>query len=599
MPDPRRPKRRRWRPWPRRVLPRSTALRLALYFLLVFGGASGLLMLAIYGISGQVLMAQVDHGIEEDIAELLAVARHRGDRALAVHVVRQARRAGEARSVFLLVDAKGQPLAGSLAAWPDAIGSRTEGWATLPRDALEITENTLGPDPDSSGRGFRNRPRVLPPPNPGPGADQDPEAEVGTQEEPAPPPVASPPWSRLRSGPPPFGPFADTAGAPRHWPPHGLRPQPRADRVRLAVVSLPQGQRLLVGRDLGPVALVRSRMASAMRLGLVLMVGLGLLGGLVMSRRIGRRLEAINRTSQAIMGGDLSRRVPQGKGLDGDDIDQVAAGLNAMLARIETLMAGVRHVSDTIAHDLRTPLGRLRNRLEGLRDAAEHRARTPNPDPEADTDGLDAALAEVDGLLATFNALLRIAQVETGGRRMAFAPLDLAPLLTDVAELYDAVAADRGLSLDMRLQDAAPAAILGDRDLLFQAFANLLDNAVKYSPEAGRVTLTLGSGAKAGSAAGGTPGTTLTVSVADQGPGIPPEDRARVFERFARLDAARSTPGNGLGLTMVAAVVEAHGGEITLTDAPGGGLLARVTLPALSHTANDTPATERDASRPA
>jgi signal transduction histidine kinase len=326
--------------------------------------------------------------------------------------------------------------------------------------------------------------------------------------------------------------------------------------VRLVTLSLPGGAHLLVGRDMGLVEGLLDRMAFAMRLGLFATALLALLGGWVMSRRFGHRLEGVTQASREIMGGDLSRRVPQGKGLDGDDFDQLAANLNAMLARIESLMEGVRHVSDTIAHDLRTPLARLRNRLESLQsDCAE----------ETDREGIAQALKEVDGLLSTFSALLRIAQVETGGRRMAFAPVDLTELLADVIDLYDAVAEDAGAHLETEVSTAVT--VEGDRDLLFQAFANLLDNAVKFSPPQGTITLRL-------SMENNTPIITLT----DRGPGIPKTDRDRVFERFTRLDQSRTTPGNGLGLTMVGAVIEAHGGTITLADTEGGGLTVAVRL---------------------
>lgn len=637
-------------------MPRSTALRMAVWFLLLFGGTSALLMGGVYWISGRVLLAQIDHAIEEDIHQLAMIDRHRGGRGLAAQVVRQARLAGEARAVFLLAEADGRPLAGTLSAWPD--GLPVPVWATVPRGLLGVVPADIrgatesrsaaqglhdeggpgerrlddqGDEPDDRRAGAQSAVEF--------GADHT--ARSGSTTDASDPAASAfggagavwPPWHRgpgpwggpgMEPGPseggerlayePPRLPWRRPFGPPG-WPP-GADRVPEAESLRLATVVLPNGRWLLVGRDLGSVAVLRARMAGAMRLALAGMLVVGLVGGLVMSRRVGRRLEAINRTSRAIVAGDLARRAPQGRGLAGDDIDQLAAGFNAMLDRIETLMAGVRHVSDTIAHDLRTPLARLRNRLEGLRDAAARSADTgafppdptrtaptPAPTPATATDtggaeaervGLEAALAEVDGLLSTFNALLRIAQVETGGRRVAFAPVDLGPLLTDVAELYDAVAADRGVALVWPAPLAAqgtpppppgrppapepppaPVMVLGDRDLLFQALANLLDNAVKYSPDGGRVDLALGVARE-----------TVTIEVRDQGPGIPEPDRQRVFERFARLDQARSTPGNGLGLTMVAAVVEAHGGRIVLADGAGdgkgqgggGGLTVRLTF---------------------
>ncbi|MBE1236171.1 hypothetical protein IHV25_00670 [Phaeovibrio sulfidiphilus] len=353
----------------------------------------------------------------------------------------------------------------------------------------------------------------------------------------------------------PFGPFGTSE--PLYSPdPHDLADGGASySAVRLVAINLPGGFSLLVGRDLEPIISLRTRMARAIKFGLLIMMGLGLMGGIMMSQRVARRVESINRTSRQIMAGDLSRRVPEGLGPEGDDFDLLAVNLNTMLSRIEALMAGVRHVSDTIAHDLRTPLARLRNRLEALRD---------HTGSAYCRDEIVLALAEIDGLLSTFNALLRIAQIETGGRRMAFAPVDLVPVLEDVSELYEALAAERSITLHVTLPRSAP--LDGDKDLLFQAFANLLDNAVKYSPEGGdiHVALTRLPG-------GRILGSRYRITIDDQGPGIPAADRGRVFERFARLDEARATPGSGLGLTMVAAVVDAHCGKISLEDAPGGG----------------------------
>jgi signal transduction histidine kinase len=247
------------------------------------------------------------------------------------------------------------------------------------------------------------------------------------------------------------------------------------------------------------------------------------------------------------MEGDLSRRIPLGG--SGDDFDQLAASLNHMLARIEALMAGVRQVSDNIAHDLRTPLTRLRTKLEMLRSELGE----DHPVGAA----AEETIADAEEMLTTFNALLRIARIESGGRRAAFARVDLAPLMADVAELYEPVAAERGLRL--HLDSAEAAWVIGDRDLLFQALGNLVDNAVKYTPEGGRVELSLRATDQA-----------LIIEVADNGPGIPQALRGEVFRRFYRADHSRSTPGSGLGLSLVQAVVQLHGATIDLLDnAPG------------------------------
>ncbi len=312
--------------------------------------------------------------------------------------------------------------------------------------------------------------------------------------------------------------------------------------------------RLLVGRDVRDLDATRGLILDALTWGLAITAGLALLGGWVMSHRVLRRLEAINQTSREIMEGDLARRIPvSGRG---DDFDQLAAGLNHMLARIESLMAGVRQVSDNIAHDLRTPLTRLRNKLELLR--AELGEGHPAGSAAEET------IADAEELLATFNALLRIARIESGSRRAAFAPVDLGPLVADLAELYEPVAAERGQRLTLNAPH--PAWVIGDRDLLFQALGNLVDNAVKYTPEGGQVDLSLGQSDGA-----------VVVAVADNGPGIPAALHAEVFRRFFRADDSRSTPGNGLGLSLVQAVIQLHGATVELLDnCPG--LRVRVRL---------------------
>jgi signal transduction histidine kinase len=219
-------------------------------------------------------------------------------------------------------------------------------------------------------------------------------------------------------------------------------------------------------------------------------------------------------------------------------------------------MDGVRQVSNAIAHDLRTPITRARTRLE---DAAIHAGT------EAELRAaVERAMSDLDGVVNVFQALLRIAEIEAGARRSAFAPFDLAPLLTDLAELYDAVAEERGIALRAEIPDQLPG--LGDRDMVQQAVANLLDNALKFSPADTIITLA------AHSVANG-----IEIIVADQGPGIPEADRARAAERFFRGEAARSTPGSGLGLALVQAVAHLHGGTLVLSDA-APGLRATLTL---------------------
>jgi signal transduction histidine kinase len=312
--------------------------------------------------------------------------------------------------------------------------------------------------------------------------------------------------------------------------------------ARARIFKLRGGFNLLVGRDVHELENIQQLIVTTLAWGLAITVVLALLGGTMISRGFLRRIESINDTCREIIYGDLSRRIPVRS--SDDDFDQVAGNLNNMLDQIESLMAGVRQVSDNIAHDLRTPLARLRNRLETLREQVTE---------DGPGELLDLAVAEADGLLVTFKALLRIGQIESGSRRAEFGKIDLAALLRDVTELYEPLADQKGQRIELKLSAAEP--IRGDRDQLFQAFANLLDNAIKYTPDKGRIQVTLEN---------------LQVSVADNGPGIPAEARDKVFQRFFRLEHCRSTPGNGLGLSLVAAVGSLHSARIRLEDnAPG------------------------------
>ena len=329
--------------------------------------------------------------------------------------------------------------------------------------------------------------------------------------------------------------------------------------ARAQVFRLQGDLRLLVGRDVRDLEATRRLILEALTWGLALTAGLALLGGWLMTGRVVRRIEAINQTSRDIMEGDLSRRIAL-RG-SGDDFDQLADGLNRMLARIESLMAGVRQVSDNIAHDLRTPLTRLRSKLEMLRAELETTLGAGHPANAA----VEETIADAEVILSTFNALLRIARIESGSQRAGFADVDLAPLAQDVAELYEPVAAEKGQTLRVEVPESAR--VIGDRDLLFQALGNLADNAVKYTPEGGDVLLRIRPLRE-----------TIAVEVADSGPGIPAELREEVFRRFFRADHSRSTPGSGLGLSLVQAVIQLHGATIDLAD-NGPGLRVTVRLP--------------------
>jgi signal transduction histidine kinase len=321
---------------------------------------------------------------------------------------------------------------------------------------------------------------------------------------------------------------------------------PRSNKEHIArarIFDLQGGLHLLVGRDVRELEATRRLILNALAWGLAITAALALIGGATMSAGVVRRIEAVNQTSREIMEGDLSRRVPTDG--TGDDFDQLAVNLNRMLERIEQLLEAVRQVSDNIAHDLRTPLTRLRTRLE--------LARRESDRPELVADALDHAIENADELLATFNALLRIARIESRSRRTAFAEVELSSLVEDVAELYEPLATDRGR--EFAVEAPEPLRVNGDRDLLFQAVANLVDNAIKYTPAQRRITLSARLHA-------GRP----EIAVFDGGPGIPAAMREKVFQRFFRLDGSRSTPGSGLGLSLVRAVAQIHGAQIRLEE---------------------------------
>ncbi len=320
---------------------------------------------------------------------------------------------------------------------------------------------------------------------------------------------------------------------------------------------LPGGFGLVVAADLAPARQAATALAWTSPLAALAAAAVALVGGFLAARGLERRLAGVSDAARAVVDGDLARRLPESS--RGDEFDRLVGTINAMLARIAALVAAQRQVTDDIAHDLRGPLSRLRQRLE----AALAGAR----DPAADAAALEAAVAELDGVLAAFSGLLRIARAESGADRAAFRDVDLSALAAEMAELYAPAAEDAGRRLTARI---APGLHLpGDPALLRQMVANLLDNALAYGGPS--ITLALGPGP--------------VLDVADDGPGIPPEERERVVRRFYRLDRSRSTPGTGLGLALVAAAAGLHGGGLRLDAATpdGRGLLARVDLRGAEH----------------
>ena len=346
--------------------------------------------------------------------------------------------------------------------------------------------------------------------------------------------------------------WVDFTAATLEAPDKGARP------FRARVFTLPGGLHLLVGRDNSAITRFQHSVTDALAVTLVMTIVLGAAGGLVLSRRISARLEAVNRSARAILDGDMSRRVPVGT--RGDEFDRMAANLNAALDRIDRLVAGMRQVTGTVAHELRSPLNRLRTRLEVtlLKDRS----------PDGYREAIAGATAETDKLLATFEALLAIALAESGAARETFAPVDLADLVNDLGELYGAAAEEAGLTLSVEPAVGGPAMVDGNAAMVTQAVGNLLDNAIKFTPPGGGVRLRLHRA-----------GSRLRLTVADSGPGIPADQRARVLERFVRLVSADAAPGAGLGLSLVAAVAGQHDATLTLDDA-APGLIVTLDFPA-------------------
>ena len=320
-------------------------------------------------------------------------------------------------------------------------------------------------------------------------------------------------------------------------------PTPALVRVQ----RLPNGSRLLVGRDLSERGRFAEILVSTMLGGLGLVVLVALLGGIVLARRVLVHMDAVTATSRTIMAGDLSGRIPVSG--SGDEFDRLAIATNDMLERIGELMEGLRQVTDDVAHDLKTPLTRLRNQAE----EALRTARTEEDYRAA----LDRVIEEADDLIRIFNTMLLIARAESGAARQTMSALDASELVQSVAELYEPAAEEAGLSL--RVRTAPGLTVHGNRELIGQALANLLENALKYG-------VADGDAEKVVELAVEPAGERVRFIVADHGPGISEADRARVLERFVRLETSRTRPGSGLGLSLAHAIVRLHGGTLRLDD---------------------------------
>ncbi|MCU0790584.1 MAG: HAMP domain-containing histidine kinase, partial [Nitratireductor sp.] len=336
----------------------------------------------------------------------------------------------------------------------------------------------------------------------------------------------------------------------------GLSP----DRNHLAIariVELSNGMRMLVGRDLGEPERFRAIVTRALAFSLAAMLLVGLLTWILVGKRALTRLEMVSRSTDRIMAGDRRARLPVSG--SGDEFDQLSIRLNTMLDRINMLDEGLRQVSDNIAHDLKTPLARLRNKAEAAlaQEGGDQRAV------------MQEIISDTDQIIRTFNALLMISRVESGSVAGELSDQDLSSIVEDVAELYQPVAEDAGFSVNVAVEPSL--SVRGNRELLSQAVANLIDNAIKYGRIEDRpASIAISLRRQEGRA---------VVEIADTGPGIAPEDRKRVTERFTRLEQSRTRPGNGLGLSLVRAVAQLHGGVLDFGQNEPGGLKASLILP--------------------
>jgi signal transduction histidine kinase len=453
---------------------RTTAVRLALRYALVYAGLMGVLLAALYWTSSRYVDSQLETGLEQELFSLTSKFESGGLQKLAQAVSQREEHGLEEGRYYLLVGPDGARIAGNLSAWP--------------------------PDSDISYDGKVHSVWV--------------EDDIIPGKQ-----------------------YQDDA----YWP--------------VIAQELPDGSRLLLARSVRQAEDLQELTLYLMAFILAVAVLLALAMGATLGRAILGRMDTISRAAGEIMAGDLSRRVPaSGRN---DEFDALADRLNSMLDRIQQLIKGIREVTDNVAHDLRSPLSRLRNRLEVAlledRSDAEYRQ------------AIGKTIEDTESLIKTFNTMLDIAQLDSGNNRKQWGRVDLNTLASDLGELYKPVAEMKGQ--EFSLETGEPAEITGSRDLLAQAIGNLLDNAIKYTPEGGTILLRVKRLEDA-----------IEVMVRDSGPGIPAAEREHVLERFVRLENSRHTPGNGLGLSLVNAVAGLHGAELVLDD-NRPGLIVTLRLP--------------------
>ncbi|MGC5778740.1 HAMP domain-containing protein [Methylobacterium sp. NFXW15] len=320
------------------------------------------------------------------------------------------------------------------------------------------------------------------------------------------------------------------------------------DEIWAAALPLSGGGTVVIAHDTDDIDRVRVTTLRAFGLALVPMLALSGLGGILLARRARERLAATEAALDEVMRGNLGKRLPVGK--RNDEFDRLAANVNRMLDEIERLMGEVRSVGDAVAHDLRTPLTRLRARLE--------RSRAQAQTVKEFHDAIDQGLAWIDQTLAMVTAVLRIGEMQEG-RRTAFGPIDLGELAANAVDFFEPVAEEKGISLTLAAEAGLPV-IQGDRDLCFEALSNLLDNALKFTPPGGEVRVRVSRGPDA-----------VVVAVEDSGPGLLPSEHEKIFQRFYRAEAARQNPGNGLGLSLVAAIAKLHDASLGIRASEAGG----------------------------
>jgi len=452
---------------------RSTSVKLALLYLLLFTSSVIVLAGFLYWATAGYMERQARETIEAEIQGLSERYEQTGLAGLSFTIQQRLKRNPTSASIYLLVDPNGQRVLGNLDRWPK-VNPDAQGWVELWLSSDKVLDDKAHP-------------------------------------------------------------------------------------ARAQLFTLRGGFGLLVGRDMEYLRNLELLILEALGWGVLLTTLLGLAGGLWIGRRFLRRVEQLNRTAQEIMAGDMAQRMPL-RGSD-DELDSLASTLNQMLDRINTLMTGVKQVSDNIAHDMRTPLSRLRQTLESAQDS--------RLDHDEQQTRIEQAVQEADHLLGTFNALLRIGNIESRRQRQAFEPISMNQLVEDVVELYEPIAEDREQSIE--LQQCTVGPIQGDRNMLFQVLANLLDNALKYSPDQGHISVSMTQPAQ----------NQLELNITDSGPGIPDELQTKVFQRFYRMEESRTTPGNGLGLSLVKAVCELHDIDIQLRNCqPGTEIRLLIPLPA-------------------